>query len=65
MGGITMEIKFVRVDFKNNPVNTAESESHRRIIEEESKAGYSYSGYFPAKLGPSGKILSADLIFQK
>ena len=60
-----METKFVRVDFKNNPATTSESEEHRKAIENAAKEGYAYAGYFPVKMGPSGKILSADLIFQK
>ena len=60
-----METKFVRIDFKNNPATTAETEEHRVIIESEAKEGYVYAGYFPVKMGPSGKLLVADLIFHK
>lgn len=60
-----METKFVRIDFKNNPATTAETEEHRRVIEEQAKDGFLYAGYFPVKMGPSGKMLVADLIFQK
>lgn len=60
-----METKFVRIVLKNNPAASAESEEHRKAIEAEAKEGYSYSGYFPVKMGPSGKMLEADLIFQK
>lgn len=60
-----METKFIRIDYKNNPATTAETEEHRKIIEDQAKEGYSYKGYFPVKMGPSGKILIVDLIFQK
>lgn len=61
----TMETKFVRIDYNNNPAASAQTEEHRKIIEEQAKEGYAYAGYFPVKMGPSGKMLAADLIFQK
>lgn len=60
-----METKFVRVEFKNNPATTAGTEEHREIIESQAKGGFAYAGYFPVKMGPSGKMLEADLVFQK
>lgn len=60
-----METKFVRIDYKNNPATTAETEEHKKVITEQAEEGYRYSGYFPVKMGPSGKILVVDLIFQK
>jgi hypothetical protein len=60
-----MDTKFVRLDYKNNPATTAETEEHRNIIEEQAKEGYAYAGYFPVKIGPSGKLLIVDLVFQK
>lgn len=60
-----METKFVRIDYNNNPATTAQTEEHRKIIVDQAKEGYSYAGYFPVKMGPSGKMLVADLIFQK
>ena len=60
-----MEIKFVRIIFKNNPAASAETDEHRKAIMAEAKEGYSYTGYFPAKMGPSGKMLEADLVFQR
>lgn len=60
-----METKFVRIDYKNNPATTAVSEEHRKIIEEQAVNNFSYAGYFPVKMGPSGKMLAADLVFQR
>lgn len=60
-----METRFVRIDYKNNPATTAGTEEHRKVIEEQAEEGFSYAGYFPVKMGPSGKILTVDLIFQK
>ena len=60
-----METKFVRLVLKNSPPGSAETEEHRVAIEAEAKEGFSYAGYFPVKMGPSGKMLEADLIFQK
>ncbi|MGN0172607.1 MAG: hypothetical protein ACI39E_07470 [Acutalibacteraceae bacterium] len=60
-----MEVKFIRVDYNNHPAATAQTQEHRTIIENQAKDGYLYAGYFPVKMGPSGKLLAADLIFQK
>ncbi len=60
-----METKFVRIDYKNSPATTAVSEEHRKVIEEQAENGFSYAGYFPVKMGPSGKMLVADLVFQR
>ncbi len=60
-----METKFVRIDYNNNPTKNAETEEHRSVIEEQAKGGYKYAGYFPVKMGPSGKVLVVDLIFPK
>lgn len=55
-----METKFVRLDYKNSPAASAVSEEHRKAIEEQAADGFSYAGYFPVKMGPSGKMLAAD-----
>ena len=60
-----METRFVRIDYNNNPATTAQTEEHRKVIEEHAKDGYFYAGYFPVKIGPSGKTLIADLVCQK
>lgn len=60
-----METKFVRIDYKNNPATTAETEEHRKIIEEQAADNFLYAGYFPVKMGASGKMLVADLVFQR
>lgn len=60
-----METKIVRLDYANNPATTAQLEEHKKVIEEKAAEGYRYSGFVPVKMGPSGKILSVDLIFQK
>lgn len=60
-----METVFERLEYENNPAKNAQTEEHRKIIEEYAAKGYSYAGYFPVKIGPSGKILTVDLIFQK
>lgn len=60
-----METKFVRIDYKNHPATTAETEEHRKIIEEQAADNFSYAGYFPVKMGASGKILIVDLVFQR
>lgn len=56
-------MEFVRVDYENNKVSCAELTSHREVIEEYVSKGYKYLGFVPVKLGPSGKMLALDLIF--
>ncbi len=46
-----METKFVRINYKNNPATTAETEEHRKIIEEQAANNFSYVGYLPVKMG--------------
>lgn len=58
-------MEFVRIEYKNNPVKNAELTAHRDIIAEYEQKGYSYSGFVPVLLGPSGKILAIDLVFEK
>lgn len=60
-----METKFIRIDYSNNPAKSARLEAHHEAIEEQAKDGFEYKGYIPTKLGPSGKTLEIDLIFQK
>lgn len=56
-------MKFVRVEYDNNRVACAELTSHREVIGEYSSKGYKYLGFVPVKLGPSGKMLALDLVF--
>ena len=60
-----METKFVRLDYENNPSASARLESHRQVILEHAQEFYRSAGYLPAKIGPSGKFLIVDLVFQK
>lgn len=56
--------EFVTVKLKNNPVANAVSDGHRKIISEYAEKGYGYAGFVPVKLGPSGKMVEIDLIFE-
>ncbi|MCI5795869.1 MAG: DUF4177 domain-containing protein [Ruminococcus sp.] len=56
-------MEFVRVNYDNNKVSCAELTSHREVIEEYASKGYKYLGFVPVKLGPSGKMLALDLVF--
>lgn len=64
-GGEIMTTEFVNVELKNNPASTASLSDYQDIIRKYGDQGYSYQGFVPTKLGPSGKILSIDLVFQK
>lgn len=56
-------MEFVRVNYDNNKVSCAELTSHREVIEEYTSKGFKYFGFVPVKLGPSGKMLALDLVF--
>jgi hypothetical protein len=58
-------MEFVRLEYKNSPPGSAELFGHQEVINEYAAKGYKYIGFIPAKLGPSGKILIIDLIFEK
>lgn len=60
-----MTTEFVKVNLKNNPATTAVLENYRDIICEYGEKGFFYQGYIPVKMGPSGKLLEIDLVFQK
>lgn len=58
-------MEFVKIDFDNNKMCNANLSGHREIIEKYVGDGYDYLGFVPVKLGPSGKMLSIKLIFNK
>ena len=60
-----METRIERLKLNNNPPGCAEAKGHKEIIECNAKEGFKYCGFVPVKMGPSGKMLSIDLIFQK
>ena len=37
---------------------------HKEVINEYAAKGYGYVGYVPTRIGPSGKIIDIDLIFE-
>lgn len=58
-------VEFVRIEYNNSKPANAKLEGHREIISEYCEKGYSYNGYIPVKIGPSGKVITIDLIFEK
>ena len=56
--------EYVNIKLKNNVVKDATSMEHRKIIDDYSAKGYAYVGFVPTRLGPSGKIIEMDLIFE-
>ena len=56
--------EYVSVELKNNVVKDAALSCHRNIIDEYAQKGYKYAGYIPTRIGPSGKIVCIDLIFE-
>jgi hypothetical protein len=56
--------EYVTVTYANKKTSTAETMQHRQIIDEYAAKGYRYAGFIPVLIGPSGKILSVDLVFE-
>ncbi len=57
------QYQYVTIEFENNKLTTAKNTAHRGIIDKYAAQGFRYVGYVPCVIGPSGKILSVDLIF--
>jgi hypothetical protein len=60
-----MEYIFVDIECENRKATTSELKGHEDVINDHAKRGYKYAGYLPTKMGPSGKILSLQLVFEK
>lgn len=56
--------EYVTLKVKNNVVKDAVLLEHRQIINEYAEKGFRYVGYVPTRLGPSGKVIELDLIFE-
>lgn len=56
--------EYVPVKVRNNVVKDATLSEHRNIIDAYAEKGFRYVGYIPTRLGPSGKIIEMDLIFE-
>ena len=64
--GTILRYEYVHVKLdKNNYAMNADMESHREIIDRKASEGARYVGWFPAKQGPSGKVVEFDLIFEE
>lgn len=57
-------MKYVRLNYDNNRLTTAELKGHQEVINENAEKGYKYVGFIPVSFGPSGKMLAIDLIFE-
>ena len=53
-------MEFVRLEYDNYPPGCAELHGYQEVIKDYVSKGYTYIGFIPAKLGPSGKILIID-----
>ncbi len=59
------QYQYVTIELENNKLTTAKTTAHRDVIDKYASEGFRYAGYVPCVIGPSGKILSMDLIFEK
>ena len=59
-----MHYEYVAIKLENNKVNKSELAAHRAIIDEKASVGLRYVGFIPTSFGPSGKMLSVDLVFE-
>lgn len=62
-----MQYEYVTIDMDNNPAWNAEipAGTYRAAIDEKVQQGFRYVGWLPVKSGPTGKLLSLDLVFEK
>lgn len=60
-----MNYEYVEMVLENHKTTTSELKRHREIIKQYAANGWRYVGYIPTVMGPSGKILKLDLIFEK
>ncbi len=58
------QYRYVTIELENNRLTSAKSTAHREIIDKYAAEGFRYAGYLPCVIGPSGKMLSVDLIFE-
>ena len=56
--------EYVSVKAKNNVVKDAVFSGYKEIISEYAEKGYRYVGFIPSLIGPSGKIVIIDLVFE-
>ena len=56
--------EYVSLKAKNNVVKDAVFSEYRNIIDSYAEKGYRYIGFIPALIGPSGKIIVMDLVFE-
>lgn len=57
--------EFFKIECENRKTTTSELKGHQEIINAYADKGYKYAGFIPIKMGPSGKILTMELIFEK
>ena len=56
--------EYVSVEAKNNVVKNAVFSGYKDIIDSYAEKGYRYVGFIPSLIGPSGKIIVMDLVFE-
>ena len=56
---------FVKVEYENHKATSSVLKGHQEILNEYAKKGYRYIGYLPTKMGPSGKVLEIELVFEE
>ncbi len=57
-------MEYVRLNYDNNRLTTAELKGYQEVINEYVEKEYKYVGFIPVSFGPSGKTLAIDLIFE-
>ncbi len=60
-----MNYEYVELTLENRKTTTAELRGHHEVIEKYAGMGYRYVGYIPTVMGPSGKVLKLEMIFEK
>jgi hypothetical protein len=59
------DYKFVELDYTNRKLTDATVTEHRAVIEDAAKQGWRFVASIPTRIAGSGKIMQADLVFEK
>jgi hypothetical protein len=59
-----MQYEYVNVKLDNFAPGSSKSHEHRQNIDQYAARGFRYVGFVPCQFGPSGKMISMDLIFE-
>ena len=60
-----MKTRIARITYDKKQSADIDATQHRELIDRQAEEGYVFAGCIPVRVGRGGRILAADLIFQK